>query len=327
MFLVTGGSGYIGSHMMELLLGKGHEVVNFDLVHPQRNKIILPEASFLKTDITSYIGTRNSLKLLDGKKIDCVFHFAGLISVEESTRIPAEYFRVNAGGTLNLISCLREFTDCYKFIFSSTAAVYGNPVSHPILEFQKEKPINPYGHSKLLAEKIIQTLSEYKIKYAILRYFNASGCSSSGALGEHHQPETHIIPNILLQLIRGEQGAKFNVFGTDYKTPDGTCIRDYIHVEDLVEAHWKTYEYLSRELSWPITLNLGSGKGSSIKEVVKAVEEVTGKKISCENSERRQGDPDILLADISKAISNLSWSPKRSSLKNIIKTTYDYMRK
>jgi UDP-arabinose 4-epimerase len=248
-------------------------------------------------------------------KTDSVIHFAAYIQAGESVTDPAKYYRNNTLGSLSLLDAMRQ-AKVNKLVFSSTAAVYGNPRQTPIPETHPHEPVNPYGQSKLMAERILADhASAHGLRATALRYFNAAGADPDGKIGEDHEPESHLIPRILGVALGREK--EITVFGTDYDTPDGTCLRDYIHVSDLADAHVKALKRLETHAGFS-AFNLGTGKGYSVNEVVGAVERVTGKKISVSYGPRRAGDPPKLVADPTKAMGELNWKPSRSALDTLI---------
>lgn len=257
--------------------------------------------------------------------METVFHFAGSIEVGESVSDPMKYFWNNTANTYRLMRQCQHH-GVHKFIFSSTAAVYGNPQQVPIPEDHPLRPINPYGSSKLAIEQALEHLAQTDpgFRYVSLRYFNAAGADPASRIGERHHPETHLIP-IALQVASGRR-EKMQVFGTDYDTPDGTCIRDYIHVEDLASAHICALQYLEQG-GESIALNCGYGRGYSVQEVINSVERVTGKKLNVEYADRRQGDPPVLVADAQRLHNNLQWKPKRDDLDTMIADAWRWERK
>ena len=319
--LVTGGAGFIGSFMTKALLDKGYYVIVFDSLERGRREAVDTRAKFIQGDIKDTV----ALDTLFGQnQIDAVMHFAGYISVEESTKNPEVYFQNNIVGSQNLFNTAIAH-GVKKFIFSSSAAVYGNPTIIPIPEDHPKKPTSPYGQNKLDAEKILADLCSKHtgLGFASLRYFNAAGASLDGVLGENHKPETHIIPLAISALIENKE---FNLYGTDYDTEDGTCIRDYIHVLDLVVAHILALEKLNEDVGEHY-YNVGTGIGYSNREVVNAVEEASGKKINIVEREKRAGDADKLIADPTKIKTELGFIPQYSDLKIIVKTAWDYYSK
>jgi len=315
--LVCGGAGYIGSHMVAHLLEKGNEVVVLDNFQKGHRDSLLGGKV--------YEGDLRDRKILDKvfteNKIDAVIDFAADSLVGESVAEPLKYFDNNVGSVISLLNAMRDYSVKY-IVFSSTAATYGEPENLPIQEGDRTFPTNPYGESKLTVEKILKWCDNaYGIKYTALRYFNAAGAHSSGKIGEDHRPETHLIP-IILQVALGQR-EKIMVFGDDYNTDDGTCVRDYIHVSDLASAHLLALLRLQRGEDSRI-FNLGNGKGFSNKQVIEAVREVTGKEIKAEISPRRAGDPATLIASSEKATKELGWKPKYDSLNSIIKSAWEW---
>jgi len=307
--LVTGGAGYIGSHTTLELLKQGHSVTILD--HLQKDKQYILDAvkkeagefELIKADLQDLNGLEAAL---DNKEFDAVIHFAASIEVGLSTKKPVEFIDNNLVGSQNLLKVLLN-NGVNNIVFSSSAAVYGTPEKSPVPETAPFNSENPYGLSKALTEEIIKCYAEFKGLNAVaLRYFNPAG-SYNGIIGESHHPETHLIPKLLYAL--KNPGQEFTVMGTDYDTPDGTTIRDYIHIMDLAEAHIKSLEYLADHKGLSV-FNVGSGSGSSIKEVIAAAEKVTGKKLEYKSGPRRTGDSARLVADITKIKSEMGWQPK-----------------
>lgn len=318
MILVTGGAGYIGSHTNKALNQAGYDTIVLD-------NLVKGYESFVKWGdfVNNNIGSADIREIFENNDIDAVMHFAAFSSVAESVQQPQKYLKNNYKNTLNLLRLMREY-DVDKFIFSSTAAVYGNPERIPITEDQALKPINPYGHSKFITEKALEREAEKgDFNYVSLRYFNAAGCDFDGEIGELHDPETHLIPLVLDAAI-GKRDS-ISIFGTDYDTPDGTCVRDYIHVNDLADAHIKAYEYL-REGNSSEVFNLGNSKGYSVREIIDSCKKVTGKDFTVKIDDRREGDPDILVADSSKIREKLGWEPKYD-LETIIESAWNWHKK
>ena len=321
MILVTGGAGYIGSHLVMKLLKEGTDVIVFDsleLGHIETIETLKQYGNlkFIKGNLKNIDDIRGAFML--NKDIEAVVHFAAYSQVAESVKNPQKYYYNNVYGTLNLLNAMLEF-GVKKIVFSSTAATYGEPVYTPIDEKHPQNPINPYGMTKLIIEKIMDDYDRaYGLKSVRLRYFNVAGADSDGKIGEWHEPETHLIPNIL----KASSSKSFKMFGTDYNTADGTCIRDYINVEDLADAHVKALEYL-KDGGYTNYFNLGTKNGNSVKEVFAACEEIKGQKIPLEICPRREGDPAKLVADNSKAEDILGWTPK-NDLKYSIKTAYEW---
>ena len=314
--LVVGGAGYIGSHAAHVLRRRGYDVIIYDNLSTGYTE--LAEGFEL---IVGDIGDARKLRSALGRS-DAVMHFAAHAYVGESVENPRKYFKNNVTSALSLLDSVME-SSVRKFIFSSTCAVYGNPVKVPITESNPRQPVNPYGATKLAFENALEAYGRaYQLRYVSFRYFNAAGADESGTIGEHHEPETHLIP-LVLQTIQGKRAA-LEIYGNDYPTPDGTCIRDYIHVNDLAEAHVLGLEYLSRGDS--VAMNLGTGRGYSVKEVVSAVETVTGHRVPTRIGPRRAGDPPELVADPALAERLLKWKAQRS-LEEIISTAWNWEQK
>ena len=315
MILVMGGAGYIGSHTVKHLLAYGYDCVVADsLVCGHQSAILTPH--FEKADLTKQVSLENIFKKYD---IEAVIHFAAFAYVGESVEYPQKYYKNNIIGTLNLLETMLEF-NVKKIVFSSTCATYGEAQYTPIDENHPQTPINPYGRSKLMIEQIFADYKKaYGLQYIALRYFNAAGCSLDASIGENHDPETHIIP-LVLKAIKGERDC-ISIFGTDYDTPDGTCIRDYIHVDDLANAHRLALEKLD---SYSGYLNLGTGFGTSVKEIIETAEKVTGRKCPVKYAPRRAGDPAILYADNKKAKSILGWEAEHTAIEQIIQTAWNW---
>ena len=309
--LVTGGAGYIGSHCVLALLENGYEVVIFDNLSTGHIETVeklkkYGHVDFVKGDLQNLSDIKSLFNLY---KTDAVIHFAAFSQVGESVKNPQKYYMNNVCGTLNLLSAMLE-AGVKKIVFSSTAATYGEPEYIPIDEKHPQNPINPYGQTKLMIEKIMDDYDKaYGLKSVRLRYFNVAGADSQGRVGEWHEPETHLIPNILKSTFSG--GQTFKMFGTDYDTKDGTCVRDYINVEDLAQAHLLALDYLNKggETNY---FNLGTNDGNTVKEVFLACEKVTGQNIPVDICPRREGDPASLVADNTKAKSVLGWKAQNS---------------
>ena len=322
MILITGGAGYIGSHTAINFLNAGYDIVIFDSLETGHIQTIetlkqIGSVNFVKGDLRH---PDDLEKLFSKYKIDAVIHFAAFSLVGESVFNPAKYYRNNTYGTLNLLDAMIEH-DVKKIVFSSTCATYGEPEYTPIDEKHPQNPINPYGASKLMVERIMADYdAAYGLKSIKLRYFNVAGCDEKIRIGEWHNPETHLIPNILKSTFTG--GQTFKIFGNDYNTPDGTCIRDYVNVEDLAEAHRLALEYLNRENKSDV-FNLGTEQGDSVKNIFDTCEKVLGTEIPVEIAPRRAGDPAKLYADAAKAKTVLGWKPARS-IEQSIKTAYDW---
>lgn len=313
--LVTGGAGYIGSHTVRKLINEKNDVIVFDNLSRGHIESLPREADFEKVDLQNEEALKNAIYKYD---FDSVIHFAAFAYVGESVENPSLYYNNNVKGTLNLLTALKD-KGIKKFVFSSTCSVYGNPDRMPISEETKTNPINPYARTKLMIENILSDFDNaYKMKYTALRYFNAAGACDDGEIGESHFPEPHLIPIIMQTAL--ELREKVNIYGDDYTTEDGTCIRDYIHVSDLADAHIKALEYLERGSSSDV-INLGTGKGYSVKEIIEKAREITGKEIKSEIISRRPGDPAVLIADNKKAAEVLGWKPQYG-LEEILKTAW-----
>ena len=321
MILVTGGAGYIGSHCAMALLKSGEDLIIFDSLELGHLETIntlkqYGNVKFVKGNLKNIDDIRGVF--MSNKNIDAVIHFAAYSQVGESIKNPQKYYYNNVYGTLNLLNAMLEF-GVKKIVFSSTAATYGEPIYTPIDEKHPQNPINPYGMSKLMVEKIMDDYDKaYGLKSVRLRYFNVAGADSEGKIGEWHEPETHLIPNLL----KATSEKSFKMFGTDYNTVDGTCVRDYINIEDLAEAHHLALKYLNNggETNY---FNLGTKDGNSVKEVFAVCERVKGESIPLEFCPRREGDPAILVADNSKANEELNWIPKHD-LEYSVRTAYKW---
>jgi UDP-glucose-4-epimerase GalE len=317
--LVTGGAGYIGSHAVRLLLERGHDVWVYDNLS-QGHRRAVPADRLIVGDLQECDRLDQALVL---HRIEAVVHFAAFTDVAESVRDPARYYRNNLVNTLNLLDCLRR-QGVERLVFSSTAAVYGVPEATPIPEEAPLRPINPYGQGKLAVERALADFAAaYQWGYAVLRYFNAAGAAADGSLGEDHQPETHLIP-LVLQAALGRR-PHVEIFGIDYPTPDGTCVRDFIHVEDLAEAHRLALEHLQPGRG--LCYNLGIGRGYSVRQVIQACAEVTGQNIPVRESARRPGDPPVLVACADRIQRELGWSPRYTDLKAIVETAWKWQQK
>lgn len=318
--LVTGGAGYIGSHTVYELLRLNHQVVVLDNLSTG-HRLALPDVAFVQGDISE---KNTVIEAIRDHNVDAVVHFAASSLVGESMQLPALYYRNNVSGTLSLLEAIAE-TGINKIVFSSTAAVYGEPDKWPITEDMPNLPTNVYGRTKLVIEGMLSDFSRaYGLTYVSLRYFNAAGALAGGAIGEDHTPETHLIP-LILKTALGQREA-IDVYGTDYLTPDGTCIRDYIHVTDLANAHVLALDHLSQEETARI-YNLGSEAGFSVREVIDKVKAITSKEFVVRETDRRTGDPAILVASAAKIKNELGWKPRYSDLDTIIKSAWDWHRK
>lgn len=316
--LVCGGAGYIGSHAVAELLSRNEEVVVVDNLQKGHKEALLDGAKFYNGDIrdTTFLD-----KVFTENEIEAVMHFAANSLVGESVQIPLEYYDNNVGGALSLLQAMKKH-EVDKIVFSSTAAVFGEPTEIPIPETAITDPTNPYGETKLAIEKMLKWTEEaHGIHHVVLRYFNVAGAHPNGIVGEDHDPETHLIP-IILQVALGKC-KEISIFGEDYDTPDGTCIRDYIHVMDLVDAHLLAIEKL-RKTGKSGIYNLGNGNGFSVKEVIEAARKVTEKEIPAVVAPRRAGDPAKLVASSEKAKKELGWKPQHESLESMIQSAWDW---
>lgn len=319
--LVCGGAGYIGSHTVSELLDRNEEVIIVDNLQKGHKPAVLAGAKLYTGDLRDEAFLKN---VFQENEIEAVIHFAADSLVGESVELPLQYYENNVYGTMCLLKVMTEF-DVKKIVFSSTAATYGEAENIPIVETDPTVPTNPYGETKLAVEKMLKWSEQaYGLNYVVLRYFNVAGAHMEGKLGEDHQPETHLIP-IILQVALGDR-EKIMIFGDDYNTADGTCIRDYIHVTDLADAHILAIEKLRKE-NKSATYNLGNGNGFSVKEVIDTARNVTGHPIPAEVAPRRAGDPAILIASSEKAISELGWKPKYADLHTIIESAWKWFQK
>lgn len=318
--LVTGGAGYIGSHAVKQLQKAGHGVVVVDNLSRGHRRAITGSAPLVVHDLEDW---KHIARLLRGNAIDCVMHFAALAYVGESVTDPLHYYRNNTAHAIALLHAMRE-TGVRKFVFSSTCATYGQPDEQhiPIKENCPQQPMSPYGWSKFFVERVVRDFADANpdFSYAILRYFNVAGSDPETQIGEVHVPETHLIP-IILQVALGQR-EHVEIYGTDYPTPDGTCIRDYIHVCDLVEAHIKAMDAL--EPGRHIIGNLGIGQGYSVREIIAAAQRVVGQPITTVEGPRRAGDPPRLFADSSHLQRELGWKPAFTSIEEMIETAWNW---
>lgn len=315
--LVTGGAGYIGSHTVAELLSRGKEVVVIDNLQSGHREALLGgtlyEGDLRDKDLLA--------KLFAENEIEAVIHFAASSLVGESMKDPVQYYDNNVYGTLCLLEAMDK-ANVRKIVFSSTAATYGEPEKVPIEESDVTNPTNVYGETKLTMERMMAWFDQVLgIKYVALRYFNAAGAHESGSIGEDHRPESHLVP-LILQTALGQRES-ISVFGNDYDTPDGTCVRDYIHVSDLADAHLRAVDYLASGGESDV-FNLGNGQGFSVSEMISKVREVTGRDFSVVMSPRRAGDPAVLIASSDKAKSVLGWSPSRTKLDDIIRSAWEW---
>lgn len=310
--LVTGGAGYVGSHMVRTLLDAGHEVVVLDDLSTGFRDAVPEAARFVEGDVADVPAVT---ALLRGERVDAVLHFAARIRVEESVSDPRRYWQGNLVASLALLEAVLD-AGAPPFVFSSTAAVYGDPEEVPIDEDHPKRPVNPYGETKLAIERALASYgAAYGLRWAALRYFNAAGAHAEAGLGERHEPESHLVP-IVLDVALGKR-AKISVFGADWPTPDGTCVRDYVHVRDLGEAHLAALEHLARG-GESGAFNLGTGQGHSVREVVETARAVTGRPIAAEDAPPRAGDPPVLVAKVERAARVLGWRARRPSLRDIV---------
>ena len=317
--LVVGGAGYVGSHMLKRFQGTNHKVEVLDNLSTgfETNCLDFP---LYKCDLSNREEVYSILK----NKFDLVMHFASYINVGESYIDPQKYYENNVVNTLNLLNCMVDLK-ILNFVFSSTAAVYGEPKSNPISENDPMTPVNPYGHTKAIVENILKDYDNaYGLKSISLRYFNACGAHSDGTIGERHEPETHLIP-LILQAASGRKD-KIRIYGDDYPTKDGTCIRDYIHVMDLAEAHLLALDRLSQTQLSDV-FNVGNNEGFSVKEIIEVAKKVTNQEMDIEIHSRRKGDPAELIADNQKIKSELNWTAKHSGLGKIISSAWQWEQK
>lgn len=314
--LVTGGAGYIGSFMVRRLLSEGVEVIILDTLERGDLKRVPEGVTLIKGSLLDPESFKDAFE----KPLDGIFHFAAYISVGESTKSPGMYFKNNVEATVNLLEAMCE-NNVSSIVFSSSAAVYGNPQTVPIPEEHAKNPESPYGESKLMVERILSWYGKTKnINSVSLRYFNASGASIEGDLGEAHQPETHIIPSVIQAVLENKP---FTLFGQDYDTKDGTCVRDYINVLDLAQAHTLALAKIQKEKG-VFAYNVGTGEGYSNREIINMIEEISGKKLTLELGPRRQGDPSKLIADPTKISEELGFKPQYSSLQTIISSAWKW---
>jgi UDP-glucose-4-epimerase GalE len=314
--LVTGGAGYIGSHTAHLLKKRGYEpVIVDDLSRGHEHNV--RGFPFHKLDVNDTAAVAAVMKT---ERVEAVIHFAAYIAVGESTKVPELYFHNNVSGSISLLTAMME-AGVSRVVFSSTAAVYGMPEVVPIPETSPFSPMSPYGESKVMVEKILGWMDQFRgLRSIALRYFNACGAEPGSGLGEEHEPETHLIP-LLIRAVR--TGEPVTLFGDDYQTPDGTCIRDYIHVSDLADAHIRAVEHLAAG-GGSNQFNVGTGAGHSVKEVLEAVERVAGKKAPFRMGPRRDGDPPVLVANSDKLKQTLGWRPRYTDLSELVRTAWDF---
>lgn len=318
--LVVGGAGYIGSHMVLDLLRADYPVVTLDDCS-RGHRELLPGGAFIEGDMGNPADLE---RIFRQYPIKAVMHFAAHSQVGESVEQPLEYYRNNVANTITLLQSMQQ-AGIQHFIFSSTAAVYGEPVNTPITEDHPCSPTNPYGNTKLAVERLLHDVSNATgLSYSVLRYFNAAGADAAGNIGERHQPETHLIP-LVLQVATGERQS-INIFGDDYPTPDGTCLRDYVHVSDLTQAHLLALESLLNG-GGNTTFNLGNNSGYSVRQVIETARQITGHPIAALMSERRAGDPAILVADSARIRAELGWQPRYENIEDIIRSAWAWHQK
>ncbi len=313
--LVTGGAGYVGSHACKALAAAGHTPVTYDNLSRGHREF----ARWGPLEVGD-LGDAAKLDAVFARhRIDAVMHFAALAYVGESVEQPALYYRNNVGGTLELLEAMRR-AGVKLLVFSSTCSTYGVPERMPISEDLPQQPINPYGMSKLVVERVLRDYEPaYGLRSVALRYFNAAGCDPDGEVGEDHEPETHLIPRVLMAA--DGMLPRVDVFGTDYPTPDGTCLRDYIHVADLADGHVRALDYLQRGGA-STAINLGTGRAFSVREVIAAAERVTGRRIPVHEGPRRAGDPPVLVADATRARAVLGFAPRFTEIEPIVETAW-----
>jgi len=315
--LVIGGCGYIGTHMVKALLAAGQDVVTLDNLS-KGNRELLPGGAFVMGDISDPVVLE---QVFSSRRFDAVMHFSAFTEVGESVQDPQKYYLNNLAGTLNLLKAMRRH-GVERFIFSSSAAVYGEPAVIPIEESHPCRPTNPYGRTKLMVEDILRDYDRaYGLRFMALRYFNAAGADDSGTIGERHDPESHLIP-LVLQVATGER-ENITIFGTDHDTPDGTCLRDYVHVNDLAAAHLLALKAL-QDGAPSAAYNLGNSRGISVKEVIETARRVTGHPIPAVEGPRRPGDPAVLVAGSDKARRELGWRPQFETLEVIVETAWQW---
>ncbi len=318
--LITGGAGFIGAHATQALVSKGHDVIIFDNLSNGFKEQTLGQ-KLIVGDIRNFNDLNDAFK--QHKDIDGVFHFAGLIEAGRSVTEPDLFHDVNVNGTKNLLKVM-EAHAVKKLVFSSTAAVYGSPITDIIDEDHPLNPINPYGETKKICEELIHDAhNAWGLEPAILRYFNAAGCDPQGRIGERHDPETHLIP-LVIDAVLGKRSS-LEIFGTDYDTPDGTCVRDYVHVCDLADAHVKAFDRLDT-MSEPLICNLGTGRGFSVQEVIETANKILPTPVAYNETRRREGDPAILVCSIGKAKKMINWTPKYPLLTDMIQHCYAFRK-
>ncbi len=318
--MVAGGAGYIGSHAAKMLCDAGHEVVVVDNLFRGHRQAVDERADFIEADLAD---TEVLAKALAEHRVECVMHFAALAYVGESVTEPLRYYDKNTGGTVSLLQAM-DAEGVRRMVFSSTCATYGEPEQMPIVETMPQRPINPYGWSKLFVERVLidYAASNPEFAFCALRYFNVAGSAADGSIGEDHEPETHLIP-VVIEAALGTRDS-ITIFGDDYATPDGTCIRDYIHVEDLCGAHIVAMEHLKP--GDQRFYNLGIGRGYSVREVIDAVRRVTGREFEVKQGPRRPGDPPQLYANADRIQTELGWRPRYTDLDRIVETAWTWFQ-
>ena len=318
--LVTGGAGYIGSHAVRELRSKGYDVVAVDNLYRGHREAVPADVSFFDVSLAD---AERLAQIMRDHRVEAVMHFAALAYVGESVTQPLVYYENNTTGTVRLLQAMQQ-AGVRRMVFSSTCATYGVPETVPLVETMPQRPINPYGWSKLFIEQILsdQVVADPEFGFVALRYFNVAGCASDGSLGEDHEPETHLIPVILLAALGRRES--ITVFGTDYPTPDGTCIRDYVHVEDLCAAHVVALESL--KAGDQRFYNLGIGKGYSVREVIDSARRITGRDVRVEYGPRRAGDPPVLYANADKIRHELGWEPRYTEIDPVVETAWRWFR-
>ncbi len=318
--LVCGGAGYIGSHMVRMLRSEGHDVTVFDNFSQGHRAALPAGVAVIEGDLNDPAGLARAF---GGEPFDAVYHFAALISVGESVTLPDLYYRNNVVGALNLLDAMRG-AGCDRIVFSSTAAIFGNPETDLIAEDHRRAPLNPYGRSKLMMEEILADHARaHGIRSVSFRYFNAAGADPSGEIGEAHDPETHLVPNVLLAALGARPGLQ--IFGDDYATRDGTCVRDYVHVNDIARAHLAALGLMEAEPG-AHAFNLGNGTGFTNLEVIEAARRVTNRDIPVTMAPRREGDAAMLVADSTRARERLGWRPELPGIADIIKSAWAWHR-
>ncbi len=316
---VVGGAGYVGSHAVRALVAAGHEVTVFDNLCAGHRRAVDPKAKFVEGDLADGDTLE---RLLAATPYDAAMHFAAWLNVGESVQKPLKYYENNVANTLKLLQCM-ERHGVKRFVFSSTCAVYGEPETVPIVENLLKNPINPYGHTKLVVEWMLADAAvAWGLGSVALRYFNASGAAADGTIGEDHDPEIHLIP-LVLKVALGQR-ADIKIFGTDYPTPDGTCVRDYVHVEDLATAHILALQHCTPGRA--DAFNVGTGRGTSVREIIEAARAITGQPIPTVEAARRPGDPPALYANPARIKATFNWSPKWTEIRPIIETAWRWHR-